>query len=514
MPTNSNNIKVSVRVRPLLKREALPDNETPLSLISMPVTEPHKVILNNPKNKSSGNDRTYLFDECIWSFNKDDSHFTDNWKYYEKTGPQLLSHFFDGYNVCLLAYGQTSSGKTYTMMGDREQPGIIPLLLKDILKQMDVSIKQKINCELKLLYVEIYNEQVNDLLEKVSTSKKCRVREHPITGPYVENVKDYTIESYDHFLKLLTLGNSNRSTASTSMNDKSSRSHAILTLTLKQTKFENTTLEDSDEVNGIGEASEEMVSNIKLVDLAGSERLQKTKLYGQQDRLKEGTLINKSFTVLGRCINTLAANPTALIPYRESTLTYLLKENLAGNSKTCMIFCVSPLDYEESHQTLNYANEVKKIKTLAKANKTKLSNIPINWQQLQQTDQSVIDSLKDEIESLTSKLKQMEQVSLVENQKPIDNIIDYLEKESNKVTFENKYLKQMINMKNSHIKELNNHIDFITNEYQLLFNEYKELQQASLQKQKTKLLQSFEHIQNEIDLELKIFDPENLDCIA
>lgn len=516
MTSTSNNIKVSVRVRPLLKRELPTENEFPQSLISMPEAEPHKVILTNPKGKSSGNDnnRSYLFDECIWSFDPKDLHYTDNLKYYEKTGPQLLSHFFEGYNVCLLAYGQTSSGKTYTMMGDREQPGIIPLLLHDILKQMDISIKQKINCELKLLYVEIYNEQVKDLLEKGSLNKKCRVREHPVTGPYVENVKDYSIESYEHFLKLLTFGNSNRSTASTSMNDKSSRSHAILTLTLKQTKFENSTPGDSDEVNSIGEASEEMISNIKLVDLAGSERLQKTKLYGQQERIKEGTLINKSLTVLGRCINTLASNPTALIPYRESTLTYLLKENLAGNSKTCMIFCVSPLDYDESHQTLNYANEVKKIKTLAKANKTKLPNVPVNWQQLQQTDQSVIDSLKDEIETLTNKLKQMETVSLVENQKPIDNIIEYLEKESNKVKFENKYLKQMMNMKNSHIKELNNHIDFITNEYQLLFREYKELQRASLQKQKTRLLRSFENAREEMDLELRIFDPENLECIA
>ncbi|RCK60482.1 Kinesin-related protein 1 [Candida viswanathii] len=514
MSTKSNNIKVSVRVRPLLKREVMPENENPQSLITMPVSEPHKVVLTNPKGKTSGDDKSYLFDECIWSFSKGDSHYTDNCKYYERTGPQLLSHFFEGYNVCLLAYGQTSSGKTFTMMGDSEQPGIIPLLIKDILKQMEICINQKINCELKLLYVEIYNEQVKDLLEKGTVTKKCKVREHPSTGPYVENVKEYTVEDYEHFLKLLTFGNSNRSTASTSMNDKSSRSHAILTLTLKQTKFENSSPGDIDEVSSIGEASEEMISNIKLVDLAGSERLQKTKVYGQQDRLKEGTLINKSLTVLGRCINTLASNPTALIPYRESILTYLLKENLAGNSKTCMIFCVSPLDYEESHQTLNYANEVKKIKTLAKANKTKLSTVPINWQQLQQTDQTVIDSLKGEIEALTNKLKHMEKVSLVENQKPIDNIIEFLEKESNKVKFENKYLKQMMSMKNSHIKELNNHIDFITNEYQLLFSEYKQLQHASLEKQKTRLLRSFEQTRSEMDLELQIFDPENLDCIA
>ena len=153
-------------------------------------------------------------------------------------------------------------------------------------------------------------------------------------------MKEYNIENYTQFLKLLAKGNSSRSTASTSMNDKSSRSHAIITLTLKQTKFEKFSgfSSDSDETNSIGDASEEMVSNIKLVDLAGSERLQKTKLYGQQERIKEGTLINKSLAVLGRCINLLSSNPSSLIPYRESILTYLLKENLGGNSKTCMIF--------------------------------------------------------------------------------------------------------------------------------------------------------------------------------
>ncbi|KAL6453692.1 kif1 Kinesin-related protein 1 [Candida maltosa Xu316] len=369
---------------------------------------------------------------------------------------------------------------------------------------MEVSINQKINCELKFSYIEIYNEQVNDLLNKDKSAKKCKVREHPTTGPYVENVKEQSIESYDQFLKLLNLGNSQRSTAATSMNDKSSRSHAIITLTLKQTKFENCSAGDLDETSSIGEASEEMISNIKLVDLAGSERLQKTKVYGQQDRIKEGTLINKSLAVLGRCINLLSGNPSSVVPYRESVLTYLLKENLAGNSKTCMICCVSPIDYDESHQTLIYANEVKKIKTLAKANKTKLSNVPINWQQLQQNDQTVIDSLRTEIETLTNKLNQMETSTQISN--PISNMIEYLEKESSKVKFENKYLKQLMNKKNSHIKELNNHIDFISNEYQLLFNDYKALQQAKIRTAKQGLLKECDAHTKTMELELAEFE--------
>lgn len=536
----SNNIKVSVRVRPLLPRELkakkAEGEATPVSLVSMPPSDPHKVLLTNPKTQSKNNisidnkPKSFLFDECIWSFNSKDLNYIDNHKYYEKTGPQLLSHFFEGYNVCLLAYGQTGSGKTYTMMGDKnELPGIIPLLIKDILKQMEISVNEKINCELKFLYIEIYNEQVKDLLtgdtkngngngNSTHASQKCKVREHPVTGPYVENVKEYNIENYTQFLKLLAKGNSSRSTASTSMNDKSSRSHAIITLTLKQTKFEKFSgfSSDSDETNSIGDASEEMVSNIKLVDLAGSERLQKTKLYGQQERIKEGTLINKSLAVLGRCINLLSSNPSSLIPYRESILTYLLKENLGGNSKTCMIFCVSPVDYEETHQTLNYANEVKKIKTLAKANKTKLSNVPIDWQQLQLTDKTVIQSLKNEIDVLTNKLNQMQQLNEPRSHPPqsINNIIEYLDKETNKVKFENKYLKQMMNTKNNHIKELNNHIDFISNEYQLLYNDYEELKRSSLLNRKQELLKECESNKGHMDMELREFEQFLVDAVG
>ncbi|KAI5953356.1 hypothetical protein KGF54_002727 [Candida jiufengensis] len=497
---NQNNIKVLVRVRPLLSREI--QDEIPHSLVSMPPGA-KQTTLRNPKTNES---KSFYFDDCIWSFNKQDHHYIDNFNFYKQTGPDLLTHLFEGYNVCLLAYGQTSSGKTYTMMGDQTQPGIIPSLMNDILKQMELSINQKIHCELKFSYMEIYNEKVKDLLNH--NDLKCKVREHPITGPYIENLKEYTIKNYNRFLHLLNTGNSIRSTATTQMNDQSSRSHAIITLTLKQIKFEN-----NDEGEGIGEASEEMISNIKLVDLAGSERLTKTKLYGQNDRIKEGALINKSLTVLGRCIHLLSTKTKAVVPYRDSILTYILKENLAGNSKTCMLFCISPLDYEESHQTLNYANEVKKIKTLARANKTKLSTI-INWEELQKTDQSIIDSLKDEIESLTSKLSNLETENNSRSSTPpqthldFHKIIEYLEKDSSKIKFENLYLKNQLSKKNNHIMELNKHINYIEDEYQRLHNDYQNLYNQKFETTKNQLINEIQICNDSFKTDLSEFDPK------
>ena len=498
-------IKVLVRVRPLLPRELTSDVEC---LVSMPGNNLTKIRLPQLPSihmkEVKVETKTYKFDESIWSYNKEDSHYTNNQQFYNKTGLDIIDHFFQGYNVCLLAYGQTSSGKTFTMMGDKSEPGLIPLIIRDILKQKEILVSERINCEVRFSYSEIYNEQVKDLLD--SNDKKCRVREHPVTGPYVENLNDFQINTFQEFSKLLNQGNSNRSTASTSMNDQSSRSHAIITLTLKQTKF---TEGDSDSSLNIGDAEEEMISSIKLVDLAGSERLAKTKVYGQQDRMKEGSLINKSLTVLGRCINILATQPKAIIPYRDSVLTYLLKENLGGNSKSFMIFCISPIDFEETMQTLNYANQVKMIKTTAKANKTKLSSTPIDWQELQRTDHDAISSLKDEINLLTSKLRSLEVEESPQHQDKFTKLMNFFERESSKVKFENKYLKKQLNQQSTQITEMNKYIDYMSHEYNHLHSELTDLQAQTFRQQKSQLASAFEGSVNCIDVELALFDPKS-----
>lgn len=434
-------VNVLVRVRPPLPRES------DVSIVRMPADEPHTTYLEVPENSNQSlgltQNRTtkkYIFDESVWSYALQDPNYTDNLAFYRTAAPDLVDHFFQGYNVCLLAYGQTGSGKTYTMMGSEEQPGVIPLMVRDVMRHRDHLVSQKINCDVSFSYVEIYNEKVNDLLDK---SRQCKVREHPATGPYVENATVVSIGSYEEFSDVLARGNANRMTASTKMNDASSRSHAVITFTLKQTRFESGS--DLD----VGEPVEEMTSNIKLVDLAGSERLAKTQVYGQTDRMKEGSQINKSLTVLGRCINILALGTKLVVPYRDSTLTYLLRENLAGNSKTAMVFCISPCDFDETHQTLNYANQVKKITTAARANSTMLS-APIDWEKLKEMDKSVIDTLRDQVDALTSELHSLKSSS-ADN---VGALMRYLERESSRQVFEIKYLKSIVASQKTQVGEL------------------------------------------------------------
>ena len=382
---DSSNVKVVVRVRPLLPRE----EDKPLVL--MPEEEPGTTILTVPDGKPP---KKYVFDDSIWSYNPLDSNYVDNAGFYRKSGPQLITHFFQGYNVCLLAYGQTGSGKTFTMIGDKTNPGIIPLMIKDVMRHKESLVEQKIDCEILFSYVEIYNEKVKDLLDN---SKQCRVREHPETGPYVENLTLVPLNSFEEFSTYLNKGNKNR------------------------------------------------------MDLAGSERLSRTQMFGQSERIKEGSQINKSLTVLGRCINILAQGSRLVIPFRDSTLTYLLRENLAGNSKTAMVFCISPCDFEETHQTLNYASQVKKIKTKAKANESTLLSAPIDWEKLQNMEKSVIDTLKEQIQQLTTELSDLKAGA---SQEPVESLIKFLEREREKQSFEVKYLKSVVSSQQSRMDEL------------------------------------------------------------
>lgn len=441
----SSSVKVLVRVRPLLPRESGRSAVVTMASNQTTLTAPPGSVY------SQKSPITYQFDESIWLFDPQHPNYTDNDALYNRTGAEILTHFFQGINTCLLVYGQTGLGKTYTMMGDG-QNGLIPLIVQDVLRQKLRLVGHKVNCELRMLYVEIYNEQVKDLLG----TNKCRVREHPATGPYVEGAQEHELASVEEFYAQLSKGNRARATAATSMNEQLSRLHAIITLSLKQTRF-------TGEDQAIGDADEEMVSTIRLVDLAGSERLAKTKTYGQHDRVKEGTLINKSLTVLGRCINALANNKP-VVPYRDLILTYLLKENLGGNSKTFMVFCISPIDFEETYQTLNYANQVKRIKTLARANKTKL-HAPVDWDELRAMDQLAIDLLKSEITHLTEKLNKL--TNAQGNDKSI-KLISYLESESAKLKFENKFLRQKLEERNAEIGELMGHIDYVEHELKMV----------------------------------------------
>uniref|UniRef100_A0A3P8VUP4 Kinesin family member 4 n=1 Tax=Cynoglossus semilaevis TaxID=244447 RepID=A0A3P8VUP4_CYNSE len=267
----------------------------------------------------------------------------------------LLSGLFKGYNATVLAYGQTGSGKTFSMGGtytsaQENDPsvGVIPRVIRKIFEERE----SKQDCEfcLAVSYLEIYNEDILDLLHPSKDKPSISIREDPKEGIKIVGLTERQVSSASEMVGCLELGNSARTVGSTAMNAASSRSHAIFTITLEQRK-------GTDKVDSV-------VSKLHLVDLAGSERQKKTKAEG--DRLKEGISINRGLLSLGNVISALGdeSKKNVFVPYRDSKLTRLLQDSLGGNSHTLMIACISPADsnMEETINTLRYADRARKIK--------------------------------------------------------------------------------------------------------------------------------------------------------
>ncbi|KAI8344373.1 hypothetical protein BC941DRAFT_447346 [Chlamydoabsidia padenii] len=350
------NIKVVVRCRPLNTRE-LARGAT--CLVKM---EGNQTILQNPK--SNDDIKAFTFDRSYWSAgNKTDSDYADQETVYNDVGREWLNHAFDGYNCCIFAYGQTGSGKSFSMMGYGADKGIIPRTCSDLfdrIHQLSNGVQQ---FQVEVSYIEIYNERVRDLLNP--RTKHLKVREHPSLGPYVEDLSRLVVNSFDDIEHLMDEGNKARTVAATNMNETSSRSHAVFTIILTQKTI------DEDK----SKQPTEKVSRF-------SERANSTGASGM--RLKEGANINRSLTTLGKVIAGLAEQTTSaptpssgtksnkkrdsFIPYRDSVLTWLLKDSLGGNSKTAMIAAISPADFDETLSTLRYADQAKKIKTKAVVN--------------------------------------------------------------------------------------------------------------------------------------------------
>lgn len=329
--------------------------------------------------------KTFAFDKSYWSFNKSDKNFAGQDNLFEDLGNPLLDNAFQGYNNCIFAYGQTGSGKSYSMMGYGKEPGVIPRICRDMFDRISSLQKDpNLTCTVEVSYLEIYNERVRDLLNP-STKGNLRVREHPSTGPYVEDLAKLVVQSFPEIDNLMDEGNKARTVAATNMNETSSRSHAVFTLTLTQKRHDVETRMDS-----------EKVAKISLVDLAGSERQSATGASGA--RLKEGAEINRSLSTLGRVIATLAdlssgkKKNMSMVPYRDSVLTWLLKDSLGGNSMTAMIAAISPADinFEETLSTLRYADSAKRIKNHAVVN--------------EDPNARMIRELKEELAQLRGKL--------------------------------------------------------------------------------------------------------------
>ncbi|KAM9829604.1 kinesin-like protein KIF1B isoform 10-T11 [Syngnathus typhle] len=380
-------VKVAVRVRPFNSRETSKDSKCIIQMQGNTTT-----ILNPKTPKEPA--KTFSFDYSYWSHTTpEDPCFAAQNQVYNDIGKEMLQHAFEGYNVCIFAYGQTGAGKSYTMMGKQEegQEGIIPMLCEDLFEKINEdNNKEELSYSVEVSYMEIYCERVRDLLNPKNKGN-LRVREHPLLGPYVEDLSKLAVTSYTDIADLMDAGNKARTVAATNMNETSSRSHAVFTIVFTQRKHDSET-----------DLSTEKVSKISLVDLAGSERADSTGAKGT--RLKEGANINKSLTTLGKVISALAEvdNCTSkskkkkksdFIPYRDSVLTWLLRENLGGNSRTAMVAALSPADinYDETLSTLRYADRAKNIKC----------NAVIN----EDPNNKLVRDLKDEVARLKELLR-------------------------------------------------------------------------------------------------------------
>eukprot|EP00063_Salmo_salar_P030467 XP_014005302.1 PREDICTED: kinesin-like protein KIF14 isoform X1 [Salmo salar] len=367
-------VTVAVRVRPFNTREK---TEKASQVIFM---DNQETVVQHPDTKQR---HAFTYDFSFCSVDKSDPGFASQQTVYEKLAKPLLERAFEGFNTCLFAYGQTGSGKSYTMMGFGEEAGLTPRFCQELFSRL--SVDNQVTCHLGMSYFEVYNEKIHDLLvvrdEQNHKRLPLRVREHPVDGPYVAELSTNVVSSYEDIQGWLELGNKQRATAATGMNDKSSRSHSVFTLVMTQTKTEFVEGEEHDH---------RITSRINLVDLAGSERCSSAQTSG--DRLMEGASINKSLLSLGKVISALSEQAQTrrkvFTPYREAVLTWLLKESLGGNSKTAMIATLSPAgsNVEESLSTLRYAKQARMIINVAKVN--------------EDTNAKLIRELKAEVEKL------------------------------------------------------------------------------------------------------------------
>nr|XP_046261402.1 kinesin-like protein KIF13B isoform X2 [Scatophagus argus] len=388
------NVKVAVRVRPMNRREKELNTKCVVEMVKNQ-TILHPAAGNLGKGDSRSQSKVFAYDYCFWSMDETDKEkFAGQEVVFQCLGESLLRNAFQGYNACIFAYGQTGSGKSYTMMGSVDQPGLIPRLCSALFERTQKEQREEESFTVEVSYMEIYNEKVRDLLDPKGGRQTLRVREHKVLGPYVDGLSRLAVASYKDIESLMSEGNKSRTVAATNMNEESSRSHAVFNIILTHTL--------KDLQSG---TSGEKVSRLSLVDLAGSERAAKTGAAGE--RLKEGSNINKSLTTLGLVISALAEQGTAknknkFVPYRDSVLTWLLKDCLGGNSRTAMVATVSPAadNYEETLSTLRYADRAKNIVNHAVVN--------------EDPNARIIRELREEVEKLRVQLTQAESLKAPE----------------------------------------------------------------------------------------------------
>ncbi|CCK68501.1 tubulin-dependent ATPase KIP3 KNAG_0B00520 [Huiozyma naganishii CBS 8797] len=353
----------------------------------------------NRRSTGSADETKFVFDKL---FDTDVSQED----VYRGTTSTLLDSVLDGFNGTVFAYGATGCGKTYTVSGTRENPGIIFRTMEELFVKMDALAGTK-DFELTVSFLEIYNETIHDLLSPDTPPQKLVIREDSNEKISVSNLSYHSPRSVQDVLDLVIRGNDNRTTSPTEANSVSSRSHAVLQIHIMQ----RNKLVDLKEHQTFG--------TLSIIDLAGSERAAATKNRGR--RLHEGANINRSLLALGNCINALCSNDGSHrnqhVPYRDSKLTRLLKFSLGGNCKTVMIVCISPSSahYDETLNTLKYANRAKEIKTKVIRNHQTLNRHVASYLKM-------ITEQKRTIDELEARQAQMVQVGITNYKLAIEKI--------------------------------------------------------------------------------------------
>ncbi|XP_005921294.1 kinesin-like protein KIF3A isoform X2 [Haplochromis burtoni] len=370
----SDNVKVVVRCRPLNQKETTMGHKQ-----AVIVDEMRGTITVNKLETPHEPPKTFTFDTVFGP----DSKQLD---VYNLTARPIIDSVLEGYNGTIFAYGQTGTGKTFTMEGVRAVPGlrgIIPNSFAHIFGHI-AKAEGDTRFLVRVSYLEIYNEEVRDLLGK-DQLQRLEVKERPDVGVYIKDLSGYVVNNADDMDRIMTLGHKNRSVGATNMNEHSSRSHAIFTITIECSE------------KGVDGNQHVRMGKLHLVDLAGSERQGKTGATGQ--RLKEATKINLSLSTLGNVISALVDGKSTHVPYRNSKLTRLLQDSLGGNSKTMMCANIGPADYnyDETISTLRYANRAKNIK-----NKARINEDPKD---------ALLRQFQKEIEELKKKLEEGEEIS-------------------------------------------------------------------------------------------------------
>ena len=480
MKNGSFNILVCVRCRPLsLSEKQLSSYET-IKIIDKMVILMDPIEYNGPTSifRNRNKDQTYAFD---YAFDKNTSQKT----IFEKSTKFLIDGVVNGYNATVFAYGATGAGKTYTMLGNENNPGIMVLTLEELFSKVN-SFNDR-DYKLKFWLLEIYNENIRDLLKFYNTEKNNNhnkntldttsneyldLREDPEKGIIVSGITEISVSNSEEMLKILKRGNRNRTQESTGANETSSRSHAILQVSI----------EYKEKNSGIDYQIK--FSKLSLIDLAGSERAAATNNKGI--RLIEGANINRSLLTLGNCINALCdANLKGKkihIPYRDSKLTRLLKDSLGGNARTVMIANVSPSinTFEDTYNTLKYANRAKNIKTSVTRN-------VLNAQYHISNYENIINNLKEENARLKQEIMFRDQGNTLFYNRNLSN------DENNKSSINNSFLNTL----NQDLGNNNNS----TKKFNTIVNEMKKCCEAQFN-----IKQKIISVQNELN---KLKDTQN-----